>query len=651
MSRSSTLTLCITLCFLAPARAAIITVTSDSGGTGGPDCTIRDAITAANTDTAIGGCPAGSGADTIELPADAIITLTMVDNQTSGPNGLPWIMTEITINGHGTTVARSSDIGAPAFRIFRVGPTGDLTLNQLTVYNGSALGGVTARRGGGIYNSGNLVLTTCILRSNSSVGRGAGIYSVGSFANLDLTDCLFEGNISSDYGGGIFNGDSELTCTDCRFEANSAVRGAGMWNAGAFELVDCVFRSNISSGAGCGLFNSGDGAVTDCLFVDNHGEGIGGGMWNSGTSVLRSCRFIRNSAFTAGGFRNYGDPLLMDCSFIGNIAWGVSTGNLGRGGAVRTQGFPIFVNCLFTGNQAVDWGGAMVNSQGVTLINCTMTGNIAKEVGGMYSLSSDQSTLANCILWGNDGVQFFTNGETSITYSDIEGGYVGLGNIDADPQFVDFDGLDNVPGNEDDDLRLQPGSPCIDAGDNTAVPEGIVTDLDSLPRFVDDPNTDDTGLGDPPIVDMGPYELQDPCADDDGDGLVTICHIPPGHSGNAHTITVSVRALPAHLAHGDQCGPCADGLAESAGGPATGSCCVTDGCFVLTEKDCAAVRGKYVEDGSRCVGPFELAQLLGWWGPCEPIDPCHDVDADANGNIGPFDLAVLLGVWGPCPGF
>lgn len=48
----------------------------------------------------------------------------------------------------------------------------------------------------------------------------------------------------------------------------------------------------------------------------------------------------------------------------------------------------------------------------------------------------------------------------------------------------------------------------------------------------------------------------DACADDDGDGQVTICHIPPGNSDNAHTITVSIDALPTHLTHGDMCGPC-----------------------------------------------------------------------------------------------
>ena len=85
-----------------------------------------------------------------------------------------------------------------------------------------------------------------------------------------------------------------------------------------------------------------------------------------------------------------------------------------------------------------------------------------------------------------------------------------------------------------------------------------MTDLDGNPRFVDDPNADDTGFGDPPIVDMGAYEFRDPCADDDGDGRVTICHVPPGNPDNAHAITVSVNALRAHLAHGDYCGPCED---------------------------------------------------------------------------------------------
>jgi hypothetical protein len=71
------------------------------------------------------------------------------------------------------------------------------------------------------------------------------------------------------------------------------------------------------------------------------------------------------------------------------------------------------------------------------------------------------------------------------------------------------------------DLRLQTSSPCIDAGDNVAVPVGITTDLAGGLRFVDVPATPDTGNpGDPPkaVVDMGAYE-HDPMDDYDGDGI------------------------------------------------------------------------------------------------------------------------------------
>ncbi len=84
-------------------------------------------------------------------------------------------------------------------------------------------------------------------------------------------------------------------------------------------------------------------------------------------------------------------------------------------------------------------------------------------------------------------------------YSDVQGGFAGTGNIDADPLLIDA---------KSGNLRLQSGSQCVDAGDNTAVPDGTMTDLDGNPRFVDDPDTTDTGYGDPPVVDMGAYEFQ-----------------------------------------------------------------------------------------------------------------------------------------------
>jgi hypothetical protein len=122
--------------------------------------------------------------------------------------------------------------------------------------------------------------------------------------------------------------------------------------------------------------------------------------------------------------------------------------------------------------------------------------------------------LTNAILWGNTPDQ----GDWAapdITYSNVQGDtvYPGAGNINADPQFVrgPSPGGDASWGTLDDDygdLRLQLISPAIDAGDNSAVPSGLLVDLAGYPRFVDIPGIPDTGNGTPPFVDMGAYEAQ-----------------------------------------------------------------------------------------------------------------------------------------------
>ena len=196
----------------------------------------------------------------------------------------------------------------------------------------------------------------------------------------------------------------------------------------------------------------------------------------------------------------------------------------------------------------------------------------------------------------------------------------GPGNIDIDPLFIDPDGPDDDPDIfEDNNYRLSADSPCIDAGDNTAVPDDVTTDLNGNPRFVDDPATPDSGNPDGinPIVDIGAHEFN--CVDDDGDGKVTICH-------NGHTISVSVNAVPAHLAHGDSCGPCEqdDGLLLMAG---ESEVCSAD------------------VNGDGVVNAADLALLLGTWGQ----NPGHPSDIDGDGVVGPLDLADVLGNWGPCP--
>jgi len=129
---------------------------------------------------------------------------------------------------------------------------------------------------------------------------------------------------------------------------------------------------------------------------------------------------------------------------------------------------------------------------------------------------------------------FVDTGTPVVTFSCIQGGWPGAGgtgNINTDPRFVrnPDDGGDGwgVGGNDDfGNLHLLCGSPCIDAGNDTAVPadaadldgdvdtaERVPFDLDGNPRFVDDADTVDTGVSDPPnypeVVDMGVYEAMD----------------------------------------------------------------------------------------------------------------------------------------------
>ena len=104
----------------------------------------------------------------------------------------------------------------------------------------------------------------------------------------------------------------------------------------------------------------------------------------------------------------------------------------------------------------------------------------------MFTTDFSRPNLTNCILWGDSPDEIFNDVRTPIdlyvSSSDVQGGLgVGSrdvgGNIELDPMFVDADGADDVAGTEDDDLRLQSGSPCIDRGDTAALPADAA-DLD-----------------------------------------------------------------------------------------------------------------------------------------------------------------------------
>ena len=137
------------------------------------------------------------------------------------------------------------------------------------------------------------------------------------------------------------------------------------------------------------------------------------------------------------------------------------------------------------------------------------------------------AAIRNCILWQNNvGPIGAFNPPAPNTIQHSITNQAGAGNINSNPLMIDAFGPDSIAGSDDDNLRLLPESPALDAGNNTAVAAWITLDHAGNPRFVDLPFAPDVGVGGPPLVDMGAYEQQLACFADiapgSGDDVVNV---------------------------------------------------------------------------------------------------------------------------------
>jgi predicted outer membrane repeat protein len=315
------------------------------------------------------------------------------------------------------------------------------------------------------------------------------------FHNAEDTNAVLDGfTITNGYitleshAGAILCEYSSPTIANCMFLSNTAkTAGGAIWNYQCTpNIINCLFAENLAIyGDGAAICNaSSNTTITNCTFTANDG-----GCWSGGI-----CNFNSN-------------PTVSNCVFAENTGrWG--------GAMYNDTSSPKVSNCLFTGNFADSGGGAIYNSWSgtPTIVNCTFSSNSSNSGAAIYAESNTTVSVGNCIIWGNNGPEISGKG-CNVFYSDIEGGWQGKGNINADPSFIHpayrFDPA--TPDDPSDDVcsgdyHLRLGSPCIDAGDNLTVPPSVVTDLEGNPRLVDDPCTPDTGRGTPPIVDMGAYE-------------------------------------------------------------------------------------------------------------------------------------------------
>lgn len=344
--------------------------------------------------------------------------------------------------------------------------------------------------------------------------KGAGMYIQGG--SPTIRNCLFRKNDARELGGGLYVHAGSPEVTGCIFEDNRARNyldagtgsGGGAYvEAGNAQFSGCTFTVNAVDldGAGVGMTQS-SGTIADSRFVGNVGPAIDCKL---GSPRIESCTILSNGA---GIFLGGGTPIVRNCRIVGNYGPGVYS----QGGMSEVS------NSLIVGNlSGGSGGGGSCSGCHATIRNCTIAANTAYNYGGgVYASGSAVVAVINSILWSNaagtEGAQLYMRNlnpfvpQLTVSYSDVQGGQSGVGgsgtliwgdgNIDLNPLFVDADGADGVIGNADDDLRLLPGSPCVDAGDNGAVPPTVIMDLDGRPRIVDG-NANGSG-----IVDMGAYE-------------------------------------------------------------------------------------------------------------------------------------------------
>lgn len=439
-------------------------------------CSLADAITAANTDDTVGGCPAGDGADTILFAVDIRLRAE-----------LPEISSSIVIEGEGYRIS-----GATEHRIFYVGADGELSINNLHLLNsraddcrwinrdGNVEVDADSSCGGAILNLGVIFLSNSSIRENSADEKGGGIYNSRT-GELHIAGSHFVGNVA-DYGGAIYNM-GKVSIAESDFSDNTAYFGGGAtYNVGHINVTDSRFSSNSSGysiGYGGGaIYNlkGGEISIVRSLFQGNSSR-RGGAIYNErGNRIsIADSRFSLNLANDWGGaIRNISGSELQirRSSFIGNRAEDHGGGAISNG----DQAEIIIMNSTFSGNEADEGGGISISGGEATLTHLTIAHNTAESGGGLFVDDEDRARvrLRNSIITANHGRDCFGTIGANDTNLDTSGTCNAV--INDDPM------LGELTKPEDGSPAYFPlleGSPAIDAADSLFCPD---TDIIGTPR-------------------------------------------------------------------------------------------------------------------------------------------------------------------------
>jgi CSLREA domain-containing protein len=517
------------------AVTILVNSTSDVANASDGLCTLREAITAANTNSAsgivTGECAAGSssGSDAITFGVTGTINLTAP---------LPNLASNVTITGPGSSQLTVNRNSGGDYRILST-TSGTIVVSGLTITNGKAPDGGNNQPGtdgGGILNSTTLTLTDVIVTANragnggfdlagSRGGQGGGIFNGGT---LTITNCAvtanFAGNGSNTgvsglggHGGGIYSS-GPLTVTNSDMSSNTtgagngispSGSGGGIYSSSSLTLTSVTINNNSVGAAspggvggdGGGIYISGNtsSSLTNCTVSGNHTglpaggtSGVGGGVGISGATVSISNSTISNNTSASGAIAIPGGTVIINNSTI--------SGNHSNGAAINStfnNSLLLLNNCTVALNDS-----SGIDSPNPNLAHIRNTIVASNNAAGSSDLTGGVVSLGHNLIGKSDGTNSVSNG--------VNGDQVGTSGSPIDPH---LSALANNGGPTQTHALLS-NSTAIDAGDDCVTQAAhcgdsnisqLLTDQrgSGFSRIVDGPDADSKAT-----VDIGAYETQ-----------------------------------------------------------------------------------------------------------------------------------------------
>ncbi|MCD6162401.1 MAG: VCBS repeat-containing protein [candidate division Zixibacteria bacterium] len=316
-----------------------------------------------------------------------------------------------------------------------------------TVIDGDSTGSVIVFQNG----EDSLSVINGFTIQNGNAYNGAGIYC-HNYASPKILNNTIKNNHatgSTSQGGGI----------------------ACLFYSTPFICRNIITLNTANSGGGISSFINSSPEILENTIIDNLAFSNGGGIFSGGSDSIGSNIIVGNAANYGGGISVFGTPII-----TGNYIYSNSSN---QGGGIRLANGTAYISRNVIFNNIVDGSGggvAFINNSNAYLNNNTIYGNSATTIGGGVLCSMSNAEIVNLICWNNNaniGNEIYHVSSTlSVVYSNIEGGWVGIGNINTDPYFID-------PLNNDFNLHIE--SPCIDiAHPDSLDPDGTQADMGAL---------------------------------------------------------------------------------------------------------------------------------------------------------------------------